>query len=198
MFRRKITEWKELGLVSRAVLTYHYSIPPVSSDSLYVCLDLATDAEEPADVELSPEDIAKIPSQISEYFDRMCQESHVAYKATGYSAEIQHAKQSSEQRGETYYDGAPIEEILRFATLGTEIAMEVLDLLETGRASWRQDAELSDFIMSRLGHELGSKYKWMDWALHFVCNPLRIREDAVIVPHVGNIVLTTIKKDLIC
>ena len=28
MFRYKIAEWKEVRLVSRAVLTHHYSIPP--------------------------------------------------------------------------------------------------------------------------------------------------------------------------
>jgi hypothetical protein len=196
MFRHKIAEWKEAGLVSRAVLTYHYNIPSVPSDSLYVCLDLAAVAGEAAEAELSWETIGKIPSQISEYFDRVCQENHVGYKAIGYMAEMQRAKRSSEQRGKPYYDGAPVEEIVRFATLGTEIATEVLDLLETGRVSWRQDAELSDFIISRLRRELGSDYRWMDWALHFVCNPLRIREDAVSVPRIGNTVLTAIKKDL--
>ena len=196
MFRHKIAEWKEVGLVSRAVLTYHHSIPSVPSDSFYVCLDLAAVAGEAAEAELSRETLGKIPSEISEYFAHVSQENHVGYKAIGYMAEIQRAMRSSEQRGKPYYDGAPVEEIVRFATLGTEIATEVLDLLETGRVSWRQDAELSDFIISRLRRELGSDYRWMDWALHFVCNPLRIQEGAVIVPRIGNTVLTAIKKDL--
>jgi hypothetical protein len=59
-------------------------------------------------------------------------------------AEIQLAKRSSEQSGKPYYDNAPVEEIVRSATLGTEIATEVLDRLETGRASWPQGADLSD------------------------------------------------------
>ena len=117
---------------------------------------------EAAEAELSWETIEEIPSQISEYFDRVCQESHVGYKAIGFVAKIQHARISSEQRGETHYDGAPVEEIVRFATLGTKIATEVLDLLETSRASWRQDAELSDFIISRPRRELGSGYIWLD------------------------------------
>ena len=119
----------------------------------------------------------------------------MGYKATGYMAEIQLAKRSSEQSGKPYYDDAPVEEIVRFATLGTEIATDILDLLETGRASWRQDADLSDFIISRLRRELGSDYGWMDWALHFVCNPLRIREGTVTGPR-GNTVLNAIKEYL--
>ena len=132
MFRHKIREWKEVGLVSRAVLTYHYGIPSVSSDSLYVCLELPVVAGAAAKAELSQEIIGKIPSQIVEYFDRVCQENRMGYTVSNYRAEIERGKRSSEQRGESYYDGAPVEEIARFASLGTEIAAEVLDLLETG------------------------------------------------------------------
>jgi hypothetical protein len=195
MFRHKIAEWKKVGLVSRAILTYHYHTPSVSSDSLYVCLELPTVTGEAAEEKLSRETIAGIPSQISEFFDRVCKENHVSCKAIGYITEIQRAKRSCEQRGETYYDGAPIEETIRFASLGTEIAMEVLDLLETGRAPWSQDSELSEFIFSRLRRELGPDYGWMNRALHFVCNPLDIQDRAVNSPNNGNTVLTFIRKD---
>lgn len=197
VFRPKIREWKKAGLVDRAVLTYHYHTPPVPSDSLYVCLELPALGEAVAsEVQVSQEIMKQIPLHMVEYFDRVCEENCVKYTVRNYWAEIERNKISSEQRGESYYDGAPVKEIVRFASIGTEIAMEVLDLLETGRASWCQDTELSDFIFMRLGHELGSNYRWMDLALHFVCNPLRIPEDLIVLAHTGGIVLGAVKRGL--
>ena len=99
-------------------------------------------------------------------------------------------KRSTEQRGEAYYDGAPIEEVLRFASVGTKIAFEVLDHLETDENIWRSDMELSRFIFLRLKDELGAEYEWMNWALHFVCNPLLIPEGFIVSPHLRRAIET--------
>jgi hypothetical protein len=123
MFRHKIAEWKKAGLVSRAILTYHYHTPSVPSDSLYVCLELPTVTGEAAEEKLSRETIAEIPSRISEFLDRVSKGNHVSCKAIGFMAEIQRVKRSFEQRGEAYYDGAPVEETIRFASLGTNEAL---------------------------------------------------------------------------
>lgn len=197
VFRLKIREWKKAGLVNRVVLTYHYHTPSVPSDSLYVCLELPALVEAAAsEVQVSQEIMEQIPSHVVEYFEHVRQEESITYRVTNYWAEIEHNKRSSEQTGQSYYDGAPVEEIVRFASIGTEIAMEVLDLLETGGASWCQDSELSDFILMRLGHELGSNYRWMDLALHFVCNPLRLPEDLIVMTHMGGIALDFVKRGL--
>jgi hypothetical protein len=86
-------------------------------------------------------------------------------------------------------------EILRIASLGTEIALGVLENLKKNENTWCSDAELSDFILSCLGHELGSGYAWMDLALHFVCNPLGISDDLIMFLHDGNQALEAIKND---
>jgi len=196
-FRRKIEEWKEQGLVDRVVLTYHYQIPPTPSDSLYVCLDIPVVEElVESQIEVSQETSRQIPSEITRYFNNICQENHIKYTTRNYKAEIERNKRNSMEMGTAYYNDAPVEQIVQFASIGTKIAMEILDHLEKDQDIWSQDSELSDFIFARLGHELGSDYKWIDWALHFVCNPLRIQEGAIMLEHLGNPVLTTIKKDL--
>jgi len=196
VFRHKIKEWTDSGVVRRAVLTYHYNAPP-TPDSLYVCLELPA-IEDPAisEVGVSQEIVKRIPPKILECLDSVSQESRIKYAIKNYKAEIESNKSSHEQNGVSYYDGAPVEEIVRFASIGTEIAMEVLDLLEEDRAAWSQDSELSDFIFARLGRKLGSDYRRMDLALHFVCNPLGIsgREGLVMIRHSGSPVLDTIKK----
>ena len=51
-------------------------------------------------------------------------------------------------------------------------------------------------LFSSLKDKLGSDYKWIDWALHFVCNPLLLRENAILFP-LSNRAILTIKNRLI-
>lgn len=52
--------------------------------------------------------------------------------------------------------------------------------------------ELSRFIFLRLKDELGADYEWMDWALHFVCNPLLIPEGCIVSPRLKRAIETII------
>ena len=190
-FRHRINEWKRLGVVSRAVLTYHYSHPPKPSDSLYVCLDIpAVVKTTKQEVELSQEKLKQIPLLIMQYISEICHENRIKLRITDFKLETEQAKKSKEKRGEDYYDGAPIEDVLRFASVGTKIAFEVLDYLEANQRFWRSDMELSRFIFLRLKDELGADYEWMDWALHFVCNPLLIPEGFIVSPRLRQAIET--------
>jgi len=195
-FRHKIKEWKKLGVINRAVLTYHYSYPVKPTDSLYVCLDISTVKETTTQkLELSQQKLEQIPSLIMQFINGICHDNQIKLRITNFNLEIEHAKMSKEKKGENYYDGAPVEEVLRFASVGTKIAFEVLDHLEENERFWKSDMELSRFILLRLKDELGADYEWMDWALHFVCNPLRIPENLIVYPRLRQ-AIETIKIDL--
>ena len=73
-----------------------------------------------------------------------------------------------------------------------QIAFEVLDHLEINEEIWKSDMELSRFIFLRLRDELGADYEWMDWALHFVCNPLLIPEGYIVSPRLRRAIETII------
>ncbi len=79
----------------------------------------------------------------------------------------------------------PVEEIINFASVGTEIASEVMNLLEENEKNWNTDRELAEFVKSSLEKELGTNYKWFKGALHFVCNPLDIHDSQIDKPN-GN------------
>ena len=187
--RHKIEEWKKIGLVQRAVMTFHFP-----NGSLYVCLDIPG-VKESIKQHLSAEEIKQIPEPIIKSINFVSEENAVKLGITNYKIEIEQAKKGSEKNGKIYYDDAPVNEILRFASIGTKITFEVYQVLETDKEVWFSDKELSDFIFSRLKDELGSNYKWIDWALHFVCNPLLLREDAVLNPF-SNRALKYIKNKL--
>jgi len=190
-FRHKIKEWKRLGVVDRAVLTFHYSHPPKPSDSLYLCLDIpAVEEKNKRKVELSREKLKQIPSLVMLYISEICRENRIKPRITDFKVETEQAKRSKEQRGEDYYDGAPLKDVLRFASVGTKIAFEVLNRLEINENIWKSDMELSRFIFLRLRDELGADYEWMDWALHFVCNPLLIPEGYIVSPRLKRAIET--------
>ena len=195
ILRHKIKKWKELSLVNRAVLTYHFPYPYVQRESLYLCLDIPT-VQEPieAEVTVSRETQRQIPSVIMQWVNDLCQENPIELAIINWKFNMKKRKKSKEQRGLSYYNGAPVKEILRFASVGTEIAPEILEKLEENEKPWSQDTELSKFICSRLRNEFGADYRWMKWALHFVCNPLMIPEYYVTFPH-GNRALKHIKSD---
>jgi hypothetical protein len=160
-------------LVTRGVLTFHFNNPP-DPDYLQVCLDIPTVREltRQEEAEVSQETKSLIPSSITEYVDNVSRENHIEMRVLNYRLEIETAKRNKENKREPYYDGAPVDEILRFASIGTGIALEVFGQLETNENTWERDVELAEFIELRLGDELGSDYQWANCAWHFVCNPL--------------------------
>jgi len=67
------------------------------------------------------------------------------------------------------YNNAPIEEILRFASKGTEIALKILDNNKTRNWTWVIDGKIVDSIKKRIQENLILDRK-RKWGLHFVCN----------------------------
>jgi len=196
IFRRKIKEWEKSNLLERAVLTHHYSAPTQPTDSLYLCLDIpSVEKETELIMELSQYELNQIPSEIMDYVKEICHTNGIKPRFTDYRLEIEQAKRSREERGMLYYNGASVKDILHFASFGTKVALEVLDHLEENRGIWRSDMELAKYIFSRLTEEFGTAYKWMIWALHFVCNPLRIPESLIIQARLNH-ALQIITRDL--
>jgi len=175
IFRHKIKDWEKRELVKGAVLTYHFQNDP--TDSLYVCLDIPS-VKEPTkrSVQLPNETIEQTPSEIIGTMKQICGQNQIKLEIRDYELETREAKIRKESQGIPYYRGAPVEEILRFASVGTKIALQVLDLLETGERHWTSDKELACFVLSRLKEELGENYFWLPEGWHFVCNPLLLND----------------------
>ena len=68
------------------------------------------------------------------------------------------------------YNNASIEEILRFASKGTEIALEILGNHRTRNGTWGTDGKIVDSINKRIREHLISGRE-RNLGLHFVCNP---------------------------
>ncbi len=161
-------------MVNNAVLTYHFQDD--SSDSLYVCLDIPTVKETHERIRLPSEVVQQIPSEIMKSIEHICSEYQISLEIRDYKLAIETTKANKESQGEPYYRGAPVEEILRFASTGTKLAVQILDSIETGERPWVLDAELARFILLRLKESLGEDYLWLPEAWHFVCNPLLLRD----------------------
>jgi len=156
-FRHRIKEWEKSNIVNRAVLTYHFSYPPKPTDSLYLCLDIPNvERKTGLKAELSQYELKQFPPLVIKYVNEICHSYNIKPRFTDYRLEIEQAKRRKEKKGIPYYDEAPVEELLRFASLGTKIAFEVLDQLEESEGIWRSDMELSRSILSRLKEELGA------------------------------------------
>ena len=185
IFRQKIKDWEKQTLVKGAVLTYHFG-DPQATDTLYVCLDIpAVKTTDERNVQLSEENIEQIPSQILNSIKQVCSENQVTLKIRDYELVLQKQKARNESQGKPYYRGAPVEEILRFASVGTKIAVQMLDLVETGERPWVSHRQLANFILSELKKELGESYFWLREGFHFVCNPLLLNDSYLwtLIPH---------------
>lgn len=166
VFRHEIRDWEKRGLVKGAVLTYHFEDKP--TDSLYVCLDIpAVKTPDKRSVKLTSEVIEQIPSEITNRIKRICEQEQIKFEVRDYEFVLERTK-----AGEKLYRNASTEEVLRFASIGTKIALQILNVVETGERPWNLDKELASFILSQLKKELGESYFWLQEGLHFVCNPL--------------------------
>lgn len=111
-------------------------------------------------MELSREKLKQIPSLVMLYISEICRENRIKPRITNFKVETEQAKRSKEQRGEDYYDGAPIKDVLRFASVGTKIAFEVLDHLEINEENWKSDVIFIDVERAVCKADADSKEVW--------------------------------------
>lgn len=158
IFRHKARDWEKRELVKGTVLTYHFSGVP--ADSLYVCLNIPS-VKEPhkRSIQLPREAFKQIPSEIMNDMEQICAQNQIKLEIKDYELGIRRAKARKESQGVSYYKGAPVEEILRFASVSTRIALQILDLVETCERHWTLDKKLARFILSRLKEELGERIR---------------------------------------
>ena len=174
IFRHKIKDWEKRELVKGAVLTYHFHEPSVPTDSLYVCLDMPV-VKKPCkrSTQLPSEAIEQIPSEIMSNIKQICGQNQIKLEIRDYEFALKRSK------AWRLYRKALVEEILRFASVGTKIALQILDLVETGERLWTSDKKLASFILSQLKKELGESYFWLPKGFHFVCNPLLLSDSYI-------------------
>lgn len=170
IFRSKISEWCDADLVTRSVLTYHYNYPHRDKcDSLYLCLEIPSVRLPSNRSNLVPEETLKqIPVEIRSITRQMTLEYLTnldldKLEVIDYEWELISCNASKQ------YKNAPIEEILRFASKGTEIALEILNSNKTRNRTWETDRTIVNSINKRIQENLVSDRE-QDLGLHFVCN----------------------------
>lgn len=170
--RPKVQNWKKQGLIERAVLTYHTAKPP---HNLYVCLDIrGVNEPEVREREVSAEVIKQVPAQIMDGLRKLGEEHKATMQITNYALAVEAGRQA--------YGNASTSDILNFASVGTEIALEIMDKLKRQSDAWRTDMELAWFIRSRLEEKLGRTSPYLDMGRHFVCSPLLIPDMYIAIP----------------
>src|SRR5271157_3196524 len=146
MLRSRIYELKSNHLVDGAVLTYHFGFPLRSpTDSLYLCLNvLSVSKPEVKSLQLSEANIKEIPNQIKDivklavatfdnpFLDRL--------EIFDYEVELMCNNSPFD------YSGASIDNIIGFASEGTQTALEILDDARTKRKIWKNDKEIATEI----------------------------------------------------
>ncbi len=74
------------------------------------------------------------------------------------------------------YGGASVEEIIRFATVGTEIALGILEARNDNDELIPYEISLYQRLEKMLVERLGENYPWIRQARHFVSNPLNLND----------------------
>jgi len=173
IFRPKISDWKKSKLIDGAVLTYHFYIPRAPTDSLYVCLNIPSVKLPRNRSKLISEETAKqIPEEIKETMKKIVSEN-LTDLFTERLETIDYEFELTCNNAPSEYGGAPIEEILEFASIGTEIALEILDNHKTKNKTWENDKDIADAIIQNINKRLTTQRK-RNYGLHFVCNPLSL------------------------
>lgn len=82
------------------------------------------------------------------------------------------------------YKASSTEEILNFASKGTEIALEILEDDRTKNQTWKNDCEIAAYIMKLINERLTTQNERNN-GLHFVCNPLGLNLESYLLSIVG-------------
>ena len=169
--------WESKKLVQGAVLTYHFGVPN-DPELLYLCLNIpAVQIPHERNIELSDVTISGVPSEIMDRIIKVCSQNKVKLGVIiDYEYDITTAREHATVSGVNYYRNAPTEEILRFASVGTRTAINLLDEIENGKTTFINSMELADIILSRLKKELGTNYFWLREAFHFTSNPMLLND----------------------
>jgi hypothetical protein len=171
MLRSKISDLKNRNLIDGSVLTYHYTYPlRAYTDSLYLCLNVLSMSEpKTRGIQLSEESVKEIPKEIMNVVKSAEQvfDNPFLDRVNIIDYEIELKRNNAPSK----YDGAPIDEIIRFASKGTEIALEILGDDKTKYQEWIDDNEIAEHIKELIDKRLTTPRE-RGHALHFVCNPL--------------------------
>ena len=165
--RCEISKWQG-SLIDGCVLTYHFNDPP-NPDSFYACLNILS-MNPPASrtIDLSEAQKTQLPKEIRDTMAELSSQylvnPELDIQVRDYEYDLRNPKTLS-----TYE--ASVEEILNFASEGTEIALEILDDDRTKRQIWRNDKELAT-VINQLVHERLTTETERFWGLHFVCNSM--------------------------
>ncbi len=190
IFRAKISEWFKTDLISRFVLTFHYHpIFQHKCDSLYLCLEISSVRLPSSRSSLVSDEILKqIPVEIESTtrkissiylinspFDKLEVKDYEWELISGNASKV--------------YNNSSIEEILRFASKGTEVALETLGSIKTRNETWGTDANIVNSIKKRIQAILISDRE-RGYGLHFVCN------SAFLAPNVEIIIRKIMKQQI--
>ena len=168
-FRSKVSEWKG-SLVNGSVLTYHFQLPRTPSDSLYVCLNIPSmSPPTKRNLLFSEEQITRLPREIRDTMAELSSQYFIEPRLD--RLEIRDYEFNIDKPETLSSYNATVEEILNFASEGTEIALELLNDDRTKKQAWRNDKELANTISRLVNERLTTKIE-RHWGIHFVCNSM--------------------------
>jgi hypothetical protein len=189
IFYKKIIEWEKEGLSTGAVLTYHFFHPRKPKDSLYLCLKIPSVKEPKFRTNIIPKNTKdEIPKEILQFVYKTCLEHKIVIdydeknlpfnylEIIDYEYVISQQYKKFKNLNQLYYRNASVNEVFKFASIGTKIAIEIMSALYNEKNLWTTDQELAKYILFRLKEELGESYFWIKEGFHFVRNPLLINE----------------------
>lgn len=169
IFRSRISKWRG-SLINGCVLTYHFGFPRTPSDSLYVCLNIPS-MSPPTNrsLLLSEEQLTQLPMEVRDTMAELSSRYFVNPRLD--KLEIRDYEFGINKPETLSLYNASVEEILQFASEGTEIALELLNDDRTKRQTWRNDKELA-IVINQLVHERLTTKSERHWGIHFVCNSM--------------------------
>jgi hypothetical protein len=169
LFRSLVLKWRN-SLINGCVLTYHFESPRTPDDSLYACLSIPSmNPPTSRSIYLSEEQKTQIPPEIRDAMADLSSRFLVnpqqdKLEIRDYEFELDRPKVLSDY-------SSSVDEILNFASKGTEIALELLSDDRTKQLSWRNDGELASTIKQYIDAYLVGENE-RNWGLHFVCNSM--------------------------
>lgn len=170
LFRPKISEWCNADLAAHSVLTYHFKYPRNhEGDSLYLCLEIPSVRLPSSRSNLVPEEtLRQIPAEIRNAITQVALE-YLTNPRLGKLEVRDYQWELISGNASRQYKNATIEEILRFASKGTSVALEILGDERTKNRTWGTDGEIAGSINKRIKEHLISDRE-RKMGLHFSCN----------------------------